>query len=181
MANALSRRRPAYDSDFDGESVVETGAPYQLSRAAMRNRYGTRRIDASAPQAANSMSVPTPGISGSRTPDSTWGAFFRNRPSLAPSGPADATGMASSVAGSSLFDPKTPFKPMASTTPDSLFKSAIADNERWFDARGEAFQPTSRARRPGDRFTSRYGSGSVGLSVDAERKLAMLGVDEDLF
>lgn len=182
MANAISRRRRAYESDIEDGEVVETGAPYELSRSAMRSRYGSRRIDATATPSPRNAGA-TPGVMGGFTDQGAWDAFFhKGRPSLAPTTPVDATGMAETQ--SSMFNPRVPFVPMKNT-PDSLFSSAVKEHEAWFDAQGMSIPSPSgpRLARSGDRFSSKYGTGSVtnGLSVDASRKLALLGVDDDLF
>lgn len=166
------------EEEMETGSIDPTGdAPYKLSRAAMRNAYGTRSIDASAPHSPrDTMGTSPVGVSGGRTASSTWNTFFR--PTLAPVGPTDAKAMADLSSGSSLFDPKVPF---TAATPSAMFGSAIAEHEAWFDRAGIPI-PSNSSRRVGDHFMSKFGSGTVGQGFeDVSRKLKMLGMASDEF
>ena len=51
-------------------------APYVQSRAAQRQIYGPRSIDASAPQAKPTGYAPAPGGQGGLSSEASWRAFF---------------------------------------------------------------------------------------------------------
>lgn len=178
FSNRVSNRRMR-DEEMATGSIDPTGeAPYTQSRAALRDRYGSRQIDASAPHSPrDTMQGASPvGVSGGRTASSTWNTFFR--PTLAPVGPTDAKAMADLSTGSSLFDPSVPF---TAATPTAMFNTAKAEHEAWFDRTGNQL-PTSQPRRVGDHFMSRFGSGTVGAGFeDVSRKLKMLGMADDEF
>lgn len=68
-----------------------TDAPYNQSRAALRERYGSRTIDASAPNVADrnpSEKPAAPGGQGGLSSEQSWRAFFGPKPAAqAASGP----------------------------------------------------------------------------------------------
>lgn len=181
--NASERRRRALTaSELESGTTTGGGAPYQLSRSAMREQYGARAIDASAPHSSrDTMTNLTPtGVSGGFSDSGAWGRMFR--PSLG-SGFTDPKAVTGIGGGSSLFDPKVPFTAGgAPVTPTSMFGAAIDENEKWFNQRGLSI-PDGAMRRYGDKFTSsKYGGGgSVHPQIDWQRKLALLGLDDDVF
>ncbi len=164
----MARFRYAFGS-AGGEYGGKSPEDYQLSRSAQRARYGSRAIDASAPQAANdTMAGLSPvGVMGGRTPNSTWNSWFNS--GVTASAPP-ASGAMSAQRGSSLFDQSVPFVPK---TRDDYMKTAFESATKWFDAQGIPI-PQAGPRKSGDNFTSQYGAGSVRFGY--EPKLKALGM-----
>lgn len=153
-------------------------APYDLSRSALRARYGARVIDGSAPHsAADSMAGLSPvGMSGGRTDNSTWNSWFGSTP--APS--TVPTPAIAAAERSSLFNPAIPFVQMGQLkTREDYTASALDSATKWFDSQGLPIPKAgpTRPRQNGDNFTSRYGTGKFSFSY--EPKLRALGLADE--
>lgn len=157
---------------FGAGGFDSSDPPYKPSRAALRDRYGARSIDASAPHSpADTMAGLSPvGVSGGRTDNSTWNSWFAG---ALPTATPDAASMASIAEQSSLFNPGIPFVPMGDRpkTGADYTASALEGATKWFDKQGLPV-PQAAPRHYGDNFSSKFGSGSVSSIGDYRSKLA---------
>lgn len=174
FARARKRSLSAMESP-DGETIDPTGAAsYKLSRSALRERYGARAIDATAPHSAadtmGNVGIETdPG--GMLSTQAGWDKWFK-KPAPRPPATAPMPSVAT-LAPATAMNPAdlAPFAEKPPGSPVEYVDHAQRATERWFNANGVPI-PRTGPRNYGDRFTSRYGSGSVSSIGDFRSKLA---------
>lgn len=174
-------------------------APYKQSRYSLRERFGPRAIDASAPPSQRN-EYPSAGIGtfgGGLTAPDKWKGFFDpvtpstgmfSRGTLGATGASPLGGqsnVASMIEGvpvQSALPQATPTPTMASTAPlqsapvDYLKAAHQRSTEFWKNAQGNRIATPTAMGAPvqaGTSFRSKFGTGSV---VSAESQKRMQGL-----
>lgn len=177
-----------YDDSYTGSR--RPYAPYQQGRSALRRKFGSRAIDASAlPSAQNSkMSNAGVGAMGGKTQAHNWTSFFRPptpapTPTVAPliegvpvHGVTPPTPWSAAPEGS--FAPSgyegartpIPVSPALAPAPVNYLKSAFDKATQFVNAQGGRTNPIAGSVQAGTSFRNRFGTGSVASASETKLK-----------
>lgn len=169
-------------------------SPYKQSRRTLRQQFGPRAIDASAPPSVRNMSSTAVGVGtfgGGLTAPDRWTNFFRpaaqkTQTAAAPV-PVPATAGASpitpwseapegSFAPSGYEGPRTPIpvSPALPAAPVDYLQAAHQRSTQWMNAQGAGIAaPMAGAVQAGTSFRNKFGTGSVASESENRFKRLM--------
>lgn len=170
--------------------AYENDAPYDMSRSALRKKFGARKIDGSAPPSARNSNTLAAGVGamGGRTSDRNWTGFFR--PVTPDTGMFSAGTMGATApqvaplfSGVPVHDqvpgPQPATQTMASTPPlqappVDYLKAAHERSTQFWNAQGKSIgAPAPGAVQAGTSFRNKFGTGSVSTASEVALRRMM--------